>query len=118
MGGSATGDIERAGDRDWFAVTLEVGKEYRIDLEGSPTDAGTLRNPYLRGVLRRGRQPSIRGTTDNNGGVGHNGRLFFEAENAGTYYIAAGANGRPDRDLRALGRRSALDLLRGPDLDR
>ena len=92
MGGSATGEIERPYDRDWFAVTLEAGSSYRIDLEGSPTNAGTLRNPYLRGVYDADGN-FIGGTTDNNGGVGHNGRLFFEAENAGTYYIAAGANG-------------------------
>ena len=92
VGGSATGEIERAGDRDWFAVTLEAGKKYRIDLEGSPTDAGTLRNPYLRGVHDADGN-RIRGTTDNNGGTGQNARLQFEAESAGTYYIAAGANG-------------------------
>ena len=92
MGGSATGEIERAGDRDWFAVTLEAGKSYRIDLEGSPTDAGTLRNPYLRGVYDADGN-RIGGTTDNNGGTGHNARLLFEPENGGTHYIAAGANG-------------------------
>ena len=92
VGGSATGEIERAGDRDWFAVALEAGKEYRVDLEGSPTDAGTLRNPYLRGVHDADGN-RIRGTTDNNGGTGHNARLLFEPENAGTYYIAGGANG-------------------------
>ena len=31
----ATGEIERPNDRDWFAVTLEAGSTYRIDLEGS-----------------------------------------------------------------------------------
>ena len=92
VGGSATGEIERPYDRDWFAVTLEAGKSYRIDLEGSPTDAGTLRNPYLRGVFDADGN-RIRGTTDNNGGAGHNARLLFEPEGAGTYYIAAGANG-------------------------
>ena len=92
VGGSATGEIERAGDQDWFAVTLEAGKSYRIDLEGSPTDAGTLRNPYLRGVYDADGS-LIPGTTDNNAGTGHNARLQFEPENAGTHYIAAGANG-------------------------
>ena len=54
--GSVTGWIDYPGDRDWFAVTLEAGTTYRIDLEGSPTGAGTLLNPYLRGILRFGRQ--------------------------------------------------------------
>ena len=50
VGGSATGDIQFTGDRDWFAVTPEAGKAYRIDLKGSHTGAGTLRDPYLHGI--------------------------------------------------------------------
>ena len=55
VGGSATGEIETSGDRDWFAVTLEAGRTYRIDLEGLDTGSsseGTNRilwvdsNPY------------------------------------------------------------------------
>ena len=42
VGSSVTGDIETSRDRDWFAVTLEAGQTYRIDLEGSRTAAGTL----------------------------------------------------------------------------
>ena len=49
-GGSATGGIQFTGERDWFAVTLVAGKAYRIDLEGSHTGAGTLRDPYLHGI--------------------------------------------------------------------
>ena len=37
VGGSVTGEIEAQGDQDWFAVTLEAGKTYQIDMEGSPT---------------------------------------------------------------------------------
>ena len=69
VGGSATGEIERPHDYDWFAVTLEAGKWYRIDLEGSPTDAGTLTDPYLGGVYDADGN-YIRGTFDNDGGVG------------------------------------------------
>ena len=50
VSGSARGEIEVSGDRDWFAVTLEANRTYRIDLEGALTGAGTLRDPYLRGV--------------------------------------------------------------------
>ena len=90
VGGSTTGDIEFADDRDWFAVTLEAGKTYRIDLEGSPTRDGTLRDPYLRGVYDSDGS-FIDGTRDDDSGVGRNSRVFFAAEDAGTYYIAAGA---------------------------
>ena len=90
--GSATGKIERSGDRDWFEVTLEAGKTYRFDLEGSSTNAGTLRDPYLRGVYDAdGNQ--IGGTTNNNGGVYSNSRVYFESATDGAYYIAAGALG-------------------------
>ena len=50
VGGSATGEIERSGDRGWFEVEFEAGTTYRNDLAGSPTDAGTPHNPCLRGV--------------------------------------------------------------------
>ena len=55
--GSVRGEIESQGDRDWFAVELDAGKIYRVDLKGSRTGAGTLEDPYLRGGLRRGRRP-------------------------------------------------------------
>ena len=89
---STTGDIEFPGDRDWFAVSLDANKTYRIDLEGSPTGEGTLNNPYLRGVHDKD-GVLIAGTTNNNGGTGTNSRLFFTADDDGTYYVAAGARG-------------------------
>ena len=53
VGGSTAGEIETADDHDCFAVTLEAGRTYRFDLEGSATDAGTLYDPYLRGFTTR-----------------------------------------------------------------
>ena len=92
VNGSATGDIERSGDQDWFAVTLDAGKSYRIDLEGSWTRPVTLRNPYLRGV-HDADGSLIPGTSYDDEGIGYNSRLVFEPKTAGTYYIAAGAHG-------------------------
>ena len=89
VGGSATGEIDYAHDRDWFAVTLDAGRTYRIDLEGSWTEAGNLGNPYLRGIHNADGVP-IAGTTNDNGGIGTNSRVTFTAEEAGTYYVAAG----------------------------
>ncbi len=34
VGGSVAGEIGRAGDRDWHAVSLLVGETYVIDLKG------------------------------------------------------------------------------------
>ena len=92
VGGSATGEINFHGDRDWFAVELDAGSTYRIDLEGSPTGGGTLRDPYLHGIHRAdGRR--IAGTTDDDGGAGYNSYVEFTAAAAGTYYVAAGGYG-------------------------
>ena len=92
VGGSATGNIESVGDRDWFAVELEANKTYRIDLEGSLTDGGTMRNPYLRGIYDEDGD-RIDGTTDDDGGgrVGGNSRVYFRPDEGATYYVSAGA---------------------------
>ena len=90
--GSATGHIEAPGDRDWFAVTFEAGKSYQIDLEGSRTGAGTLSDPYLRGI-HNADGALLPGTTDDDDGTGYNSRVMFTAAADGTYYVAAGAYG-------------------------
>ena len=64
VGGSATGDIEGPGDGDWFAVELIEGQEYRIDLEGWRTSAGTLEDPNLLGsTMTRGTCSKVRPMT-------------------------------------------------------
>ena len=90
VGGSATGEIEEDGDRDWFAVDLTAGTRYRIDLEGNSTGDGTLVDPYLRGIYNSNGQ-LLSGTTDDNGGTFPNSRVYFDATTDGTYYVAAGA---------------------------
>ena len=90
VGGSVTGEIERSGDRDWFAVDLEAGRIYRIDLKGRSTGDGTLHNPYLRGVYDDN-GVLIRGTWDDDRGAGRNSRADFVAPADATYYLAAGA---------------------------
>ena len=93
VGGSATGDIETPGDRDWFAVELEAGKLYRFDMEGSSTGDGTLGVPYLRGIYDAGGDQH-EGTTDWGGGEGENSRVYFTPDEDGTYYVSAGGYGR------------------------
>ena len=90
VGGSATGTIETAHDQDWFAVELVAGRTYVIDLRGNPTDDGTLRDPYLRGIYDADGN-RISNTTDDDGGEGYNSRVTFTATESGTHYIAAGA---------------------------
>ena len=92
VGASTTGEIEEAGDQDWFAISLQAGTTYQFDLEGSVTNAGTLPDTYLRGVYDSSGS-LIRGTTNDDGGSGVNSQLEFTAGSTGTYFIAAGAYG-------------------------
>src|SRR4051812_18179520 len=48
VNGASTGRLEVTGDRDWFGVLLTAGWSYVFNLEGAPTGAGTLSDPYLR----------------------------------------------------------------------
>ncbi|MFP6827310.1 MAG: pre-peptidase C-terminal domain-containing protein, partial [Pseudohongiellaceae bacterium] len=90
VGGSVTSEIDESGDRDWFAVSLTAGNTYLIDLEGSPTSAGTLSDPYLSGIYNSSGS-LISGTTNDDGGTSLNSQLEFTATSSGTHYISAGA---------------------------
>ncbi len=94
VGGSVTGEVEHGGengDRDWFAVELEAGATYIIDLEGSGTNQGTMRDPYLHGIYD-GDGNRIESTSNDDGGEGSNSRVVYYAGTSGTYYIAAGGD--------------------------
>ena len=92
VGETATGDIGTQRDRDWFAVELVAGREYQIDLRGSPTDDGTLFDPRLYGVHDAAGN-RIAGTANDDWGGTYNSRVTFTATDSGTHYIAAGAFG-------------------------
>ena len=94
VGGTATGEIDFGGDRDWFSVTLEAGKHYQVDLEGTDTDQGTLRNPVIYGVYDASGD-AVAGSDDDNDGRLLNARSTFIAPEDGTYYISAGAYESP-----------------------
>ena len=91
--GTATGNIETVRDRDWFAVTLEAGKTYRFDLEGTWTNKGTLSNPYLWGLYDANGTQIELGRIG--GGIGYNSHRYFAADANGTYYVEAGAEHGP-----------------------
>ena len=129
VGGSTTGEIEKSFDRDWFRVDLDGGRSYQIDLEGSVTWAGTLRDPYLYGI-HDANGNYIPFTTDDDEGTGNNSRGYFEAREAGTYYVAAGGYGgstgaytlsvvesaavlRPDDDFEATTRTTGMVAVGG-----
>ena len=91
VGDSVTGRIDRLDERDWFAVTLEAGKSYRVDLEGAPTGAGTLKEPVLYEIHDPHGDPIAYVRNFYIDYYNRNARLFFEAPESGTYYLVAGA---------------------------
>ena len=101
VGGSVTGNIDRNGDRDAFAMELVQGRTYRFDLEGSETEKGTLADPqiiYIFLLDSVGDVTVIPNSTDADSGDGKNSRLTFALPSGttyptGTYYIVAEEEG-------------------------
>ena len=79
-GSSASGRVDFAGDLDWFAITLEAGRDYTFDLRSGFDNYLTLRD-----------SSGLALTTDDDSGDGNNARLAFSATSSGTYYIEARA---------------------------
>ena len=111
-GDPATGEIQYFGDRDWFAVTLEEGKIYQIDLEGWRNGGGTLLIPYLGGIYDSSSDDAIDRTWDQGSGAGFNAMVVFVPTTDGTYYVAAGGH----EDGEGTYRLSVTDITdRAPD---
>jgi hypothetical protein len=87
VNGSAAGQLEVAGDRDWFQVQLNAGATYTMDLQAAGAGLGTLSDPYLR--LYNGSGQLI--TLDDDSGPGFDSRLVYIPSVSGTYYLSAGA---------------------------
>ena len=91
VGSSATGEIERPHDQDWFAVELIAEQRYKIDLQGLRTDLTTfLDDPYLYGIHDSDGN-LLPDTTNDDGGEGYNSSLTFTAPETAVYYLSAGA---------------------------
>ena len=82
-------------DNDWYAVTLEGGKAYQVDLQGVSTGNGTLKYPFIYGIYDSA-GVYISGTIDNSRGPGEDARVIFtpEADDLGPelYFISARSN--------------------------
>ena len=87
VGGSTTGNIETAGDTDWFRISLFAGRTYQFDLQGNPTGQGTLPDPFLR--LRDSAGTSLAFNDDN--GTNLNSRIVYTATTTDTFYLSAGS---------------------------
>lgn len=92
VGGAVAGVIERPGDRDWFALTLEAGALYQVEVRGRDSGGGTLADPLLRGLYedtgngRPGRR--VGDSSDDNSGAGQDSLLLFRAPEAGVWHLA------------------------------
>ena len=89
IGGSATGALQQAGDRDWFAVQLQGGATYSVSEIGKTGGGGTLADPYLR--LHDSTGAVIAFDDDIVDGSDPDSRLSVTAPTTGTYYVEAGA---------------------------
>ncbi len=85
LGGDAVGNIESAGDRDWFAVSLQAGGRYVFELRGAAVGDGTLTDPAMRLLSGSG---AALATNDNAGGTS-NARIAYTATVGGTHYLEA-----------------------------
>ncbi|MDU8910580.1 calcium-binding protein [Aestuariicoccus sp. MJ-SS9] len=88
VGGSATGTIEEAYDRDWFAVSLETGFAYSIELSGADGGGGTLPDPYLELY-----DPDGIFVAWSDDFANLDSRLVYSPPTAGTYFIDAAEYG-------------------------
>lgn len=85
INGSRTGNIEVAGDRDWFRVTLTAGTEYTFNLRGQSSSGGTLSDTIL--TLRDAAGNQIAVNDDFGGSL--DSRIVFTATSSGTFYLDA-----------------------------
>ena len=83
VGGSTTGNVETAGDNDWFAVTLSAGTAYQFALTRSATSG--LSDPYL--TLYNSSGTAIASNDDSGGNL--NSLLNYTPTAGGTYYLGA-----------------------------
>jgi hypothetical protein len=87
LGGSVTGNVESAGDKDWFAVDLSAGNSYFIALNGQTTASGTLYDPFVSLYSSAG----VLLASNDDGGIGNNSLLQYAATTSDTYYVEARA---------------------------
>jgi serralysin len=88
-GGSSTGTLQSAGDRDWFRVQLQAGLSYTIKLTGQHAGGGTLADPFLR--LHDASGAVVASNDDIVDGTNPDSQVTFVATATGIFYVEAGA---------------------------
>ena len=79
-GGVFTGVVNAPADSDWFAITLQVGRSYTINLNGI-----SLSDPIL--TIRDSRGSFLVENDDINPNVNLNSQLQFTPNASGTYFL-------------------------------
>ncbi len=87
VGASVTGNTATVSGDDWFRVDLEAGKTYQFDLEGAPTNRGTLPDPLLK--FYDGSENQISRNDDIDPDNNLNSQIVHPATATGTYYLSA-----------------------------
>ena len=85
IGGSETGVVNFAGDRDWFHVDLVAGQSYAFTM--SSTGANPVADCFLELFNSSGQMIAL----DDDGGPATDSLLRFTATQSGTYYLSARA---------------------------
>ncbi len=80
---SIDGELESAGDRDWFAIDLTAGRRYQVDLDGV-----SLHDPFL--YLRNGSSDLIN-FNDDKSLFSLNSQIIFDVDSSDTYYLDVGS---------------------------
>ena len=117
INGVGTGNIDTAGDHDWFRVQLQGGVHYVIKLEGAASNSGTLADPFL-GLLS---STSELIAQDDDSGVRANSQIGFTPVTTRDFYIDAAAFGNETgsytvRVTTAINGTSTADILPGTDV--
>ncbi len=79
------GSLDSLGESDRYAVYLEAGVKYAINLRGAPSGWGTLADPLLHLFNESGWYLA----SDDDGGVGEDSFIEFVPDTSGIYYLAA-----------------------------
>jgi len=88
LGGPVLAEIETVGDEDWFAISLQEGREYLVQVIATTALDGRMIDPALAGIYDSSGIFLGFGNDDWSDAV-ENSETIFRPMQTGTYYVAA-----------------------------
>lgn len=88
IGAEIPAEISASSEVDLYAVSLVAGEDYQFDLRAIDSSLGTLDDPLLTLYSWNG-SDYVEIASDDDGGNGWESRLFVNATETGTFYLAA-----------------------------